>query len=448
MTGHDTVSARLAAALLVAASIALGATSSRAAEMRATASIACVDPKATFVLTDPDMLARHSFRWRASIGRRGRCFTIEPGERWERVIAAGGLVLMRKVPPEPGVPPLYFRTEASAAGAAPIEDPGTTIRGRAEARRGTPGLEFGALANPPRPPARKLRAGRAVTEILTETLPPLPTAQLPDAAGLASRSPVLAAEPPALPALPALPPLPVGRPVVAAPAPLDAAMAPVPGPNLSLASARGYEFGFAITMILTVLLLAALVLLLRWLLRPPAAPEQAPPGEFDERAQRPAPIAPSLADRIAAIGAGRDPPPPSSPQPGQLVRPWRAPVLLGALPVGASAWQPARTRSAPEFGVVAEQEACAALLREAGWEANAQPGSDRRRADGRRPTAGKGDGAALPATRQSGGGAGRRGHLRRPRARARGPCRGSLQRTLHARCPSACRAHRDRDAGR
>ena len=309
----------------------------------------------------------------------GRCFTIEPGERWERVIAAGGLVLMRKVPPEPGVPPLYFRTEALPAGKAPIEDPGTTIRGRAEARRAEAGLEFGARPGPARPPARKLRAGgRAVTEILTETLPPLPEAQLPDAAGLASRSQVLAAEPPALPPLP-----PVGRQAVPAPAAVDAVIAPAAGPSLSLASARGYEVGFAITMILTVLLLAALVLLLRWLLRPPAVAEHGSPGgDPDMRAQPQAPIAPFLAGRIAAREGGRDALPPLSPHPGPLVRPWRAPALLGAVPGGVSAWQPATTRSAAaEFGVVAEQEVCAALLREAGWEANVRPGSDRRRAD-------------------------------------------------------------------
>lgn len=85
--------------------------------------VACVDAKATYALTDRKHAARSSSRWRARVQRRGRCFTIQPEEQWERISSIGGLVLMRRTPPQPGLPPLYFRADAAAVKSRVAEDP-------------------------------------------------------------------------------------------------------------------------------------------------------------------------------------------------------------------------------------------------------------------------------------------------------------------------------------
>ncbi len=41
----------------------------------------------------------------------GPCFTVTPDQRWERISADHGLVLLRRVPPSPGEPPLFFRPQ-------------------------------------------------------------------------------------------------------------------------------------------------------------------------------------------------------------------------------------------------------------------------------------------------------------------------------------------------
>ena len=71
------------------------------------ATYACVDPQATVALNDP--VSRHPAR--STIRRRGRCFWVRPHEHWQQISRpTHSLRLLRRKPPHPGEPPLYFRS--------------------------------------------------------------------------------------------------------------------------------------------------------------------------------------------------------------------------------------------------------------------------------------------------------------------------------------------------
>ena len=287
---------------------------------------ACVDPRVTIMLTDGALSHRHGARWRARQSRRGRCFAIQPGEHWERIYGVrGGLVIMRRTPPSPGVPPLYFRV--------------------------------GSLPNATRAPALGIASGTApdadgsATPIQVEALPPLPPPAPRTAAGPPLAQAVRSRTPP--------------RPV-----PLVS--------EESMAGERSYAIGFVIAIVLVILLLAAFVLLMHALLRrPPDAQQQpSPPDPADE------PVLPPLAE--ANGGAAPTPvrlPPsdaraygPAASDPDAVV------CRSGLAPDGPDALQSAGLPSLAAWPTEdeADRRHCVMLLREAGWRASIQPLSGRR----------------------------------------------------------------------
>ena len=86
----------------------------------------CSDPHATWTINrkaDP----RHV----ASARPDNRCFAVSPAERWEKIVARNGLLLLRRTPAMAGEPPLFFRPGDVAAvpGPVPLRGPvGATIR--------------------------------------------------------------------------------------------------------------------------------------------------------------------------------------------------------------------------------------------------------------------------------------------------------------------------------
>ncbi len=66
---------------------------------------ACVDPQAVLTANGRAGPAAHI------AARQGRCFRVRPHERWEQIAQpARNLLLLRKQPPHPGEPPLYFKS--------------------------------------------------------------------------------------------------------------------------------------------------------------------------------------------------------------------------------------------------------------------------------------------------------------------------------------------------
>ena len=66
---------------------------------------ACVDPRAALTVNGRAGPAAHV------AARQGRCFRVRPRERWEQIAhPARNLLLLRKQPPHPGEPPLYFKS--------------------------------------------------------------------------------------------------------------------------------------------------------------------------------------------------------------------------------------------------------------------------------------------------------------------------------------------------
>ena len=333
--------------------------------------IGCVDARATYVLTDQQRAARHTAKWRATVERRGRCFAIEPGAHWERIVSVGGLMLMRRTPPEPGVPPLYFRFDPASdvpvmpEVSAGSEEPGATDQPAA--------VTQGGLASKPvpkmslRPTRMVLRtSGEAGAEIRMEDMPPLPgpvvtsvpPASVPPDSVLPASGPAASMPVPVL--LP--PPAPAEAPAVVA-VPLDQAPLAVPQTDGSPTSSRSYAIGFGLVIVLIALLLAAMVLMLRFLLRWSPRPER-PVGPVREPMLSPAPSGTSrpIISRIGPnfrIGPDRQRPVVHRPASGPVV-----PAMLQAagLPPGSEAWMPEDRN--------AIQRRCVLLLREAGWDAS------------------------------------------------------------------------------
>jgi restriction system protein len=86
----------------------------------------CSDPHATWSINrkaDPRRVA--------SARPDNRCFAVSPAERWEKIVARNGLLLLRRLPAMTGEPPLFFRPGDVAPVPAPVTVPGpagATIR--------------------------------------------------------------------------------------------------------------------------------------------------------------------------------------------------------------------------------------------------------------------------------------------------------------------------------
>ncbi|GBQ62131.1 restriction endonuclease [Komagataeibacter swingsii] len=76
--------------------------------------LACGDDAILRALSDQAISTQQSPAWRKTLIRQGDCHNVTPDVRWEKIANRNGLPLMRRVPPVPGLPPLYFMTGAIA----------------------------------------------------------------------------------------------------------------------------------------------------------------------------------------------------------------------------------------------------------------------------------------------------------------------------------------------
>lgn len=334
--------------------------------------VACVDSRATTMLTDKTISERHGARWRASVRRRGRCFSIQPGEHWERIYSSGGLVMMRKTPPEAGVPPLYFRV--GSVHTAPYGP------NKAGALPGTPVPK--AMREPPPgvPPEPVQDPGSPATRIPLNALPSLP-ATFPQAAAPASaaNSGVAMSDGVAVSAHTTAAASVRSVPVqdVRAQPNQDTGITTVPPilpPTLpprsdgAEVSGRSYAVGFVIAIFLVTVVLAAFVLLMLVLLRrsPDRMMQPLQPDPV------PTPMQPPMLREVPQGISGRVPPPTCEPASGpRPVQHWSAamaavpavlrPVVLPSVAV----WPPDDEGDS--------QLQCAVSLREIGWHASTRP---------------------------------------------------------------------------
>ncbi|KON66224.1 hypothetical protein KOEU_01970 [Komagataeibacter europaeus] len=72
--------------------------------------LACGDDAILRTLSDRTIAAQQSPASRRTLIRQGDCHNVTPDIRWEKIANRNGLPLMRRVPPVPGLPPLYFMT--------------------------------------------------------------------------------------------------------------------------------------------------------------------------------------------------------------------------------------------------------------------------------------------------------------------------------------------------
>ncbi|MBE7729732.1 restriction endonuclease, partial [Komagataeibacter sp. FXV3] len=72
--------------------------------------LACGDDAILRTLSDRAIAAQQSPAARKTLIRQGDCHSVTPDIRWEKIANRNGLPLMRRVPPVPGLPPLYFMT--------------------------------------------------------------------------------------------------------------------------------------------------------------------------------------------------------------------------------------------------------------------------------------------------------------------------------------------------
>ncbi len=269
--------------------------------------IACVDPRAVLALTDPALLARRTWRWRKAVERSGRCERIASDTRWEPIYAKGTLLLMRRSPPRPGTPPLYFRAQSASPKAPPRTELSEAIV-----------LPLGP------PPISGIRLVMSPASFVAVQPPPI--------------------EPPR----PARAPPPVASPALAAPF-------TVSDPAIVR---RGYAVGFAISVLLIILLLSTIVLLLRLLFRRPVrvAPTEPVPVTM---LPRPVPGMPRSADGSKATHTVID----------AVLRPsdrLDRPVLSSRPRLRLYRGDQLASRIRPPADPVLQ---CAGLLKEAGWSA-------------------------------------------------------------------------------
>ena len=75
-----------------------------------TPTYACVDPYTTLTINERVLRSKTQ---RLAMSQKGRCYRVGPHENWERIARSPhALVLLRKKPPHPGIPPLYFKNSA------------------------------------------------------------------------------------------------------------------------------------------------------------------------------------------------------------------------------------------------------------------------------------------------------------------------------------------------
>ncbi|MBS0984063.1 restriction endonuclease [Gluconobacter cerinus] len=79
-------------------------------------SYACVNPRATRALANHADPRQNDPGWVHFVITDGRCFQIEPSEKWEQISEQNGLLLLRRDPPRAGMPPLFFLPEQVSAG--------------------------------------------------------------------------------------------------------------------------------------------------------------------------------------------------------------------------------------------------------------------------------------------------------------------------------------------
>ena len=196
---------------------------------------ACIDRHAAVVLGDAgpgDVLASPR---NMAIRRQGHCLSIVPGARWERILSTGGLVLLRRAPPVPGLPPLYFRADAVAE---------VTDNGFADPS--SPGGPAPDGNVPAADPGHGLAASSASGATVAASEPPIVT------------EPLL---PPA--------PLPTNLALTAPQAETDQSLTAVTTNSVNLAKAmqQGYVVGFLAAMLLLALVVAVLAVVAWTLLR-------------------------------------------------------------------------------------------------------------------------------------------------------------------------------------
>ena len=293
---------------------------------------ACVDPQAALALNDP---GRRS-RWRRVAHQEDRCFRVRPRERWEQIAhPTRSLLLLRKQPPHPGEPPLYFRSSTVALARLP----------RAHRRR----LHHALTSRDPAAPAERAVAGAvpgrdAVTPaaIPQRSTPPGPSAAVPARPSGSPTVPVSAAVSP--------PPQAAGRVPAPAPRPAEAASAaarPVIRPG-------GFVHRFSPLLVWAVVVTLAMLLVRLVRRRRPAASDEMDAEEplattrdwsrFRFGARR------LLGMRQGAAEAGGPPPAPSPP---------------------AEAAASGSGMSAGEY-----KSRCVARLRHAGWDARTRFSAD------------------------------------------------------------------------
>ncbi|ATU71841.1 hypothetical protein [Komagataeibacter rhaeticus] len=88
--------------------------------------LACGDDVILRSLSDHTITAQQSPAWRRTLFRQGDCHLVTPDVRWEKIANRNGLPLMRRVPPMPGLPPLYFMTGDITPLAPPLAGPAAT----------------------------------------------------------------------------------------------------------------------------------------------------------------------------------------------------------------------------------------------------------------------------------------------------------------------------------
>ncbi|KXV36874.1 restriction endonuclease [Gluconobacter albidus] len=79
-------------------------------------SYACVNPRATRALANHGDPRQNDPGWVHFVITDGRCFQVDPSEKWEQISQENGLLLLRRDPPRTGMPPLFFLPQQVSAG--------------------------------------------------------------------------------------------------------------------------------------------------------------------------------------------------------------------------------------------------------------------------------------------------------------------------------------------
>ncbi len=88
---------------------------------------ACANPRATRAINNTADPRQADPGWVAFVKKDGNCFNVSSDQGWERISEEGGLLLLRRVPPTAGEPPLFFRPGDIAAPAQAATPEVTTV---------------------------------------------------------------------------------------------------------------------------------------------------------------------------------------------------------------------------------------------------------------------------------------------------------------------------------